>query len=227
MPKKRNFLGGMQNYNPNNGEYESALVGPNGKVAKDVDGDGKEHETTKQSTKYKDIFDADYQRSYGPENFEDEDDEEVLKSIISKAKELGDENILENAQDRLDQLQQEKTKKSFSKFGKEKIDEEFKPKFETAKQLDSLYAKSKKNGLSFERMLLNDIKENQNGVYDTIEIDNKKYVRKGNGYDFYKDGKHISFGTLNSVANDINQYYEDIENKLKSSFNSINQKRLG
>ena len=30
MPKKKNFLGGMQNYNPNNGEYESALVGKNG-----------------------------------------------------------------------------------------------------------------------------------------------------------------------------------------------------
>lgn len=120
MPKKRNFLGGMQNYNPNNGEYESALVGPNGKVAKDVDGDGKEHESQKQPNKYDEIFDEDYQRSYGPEKFLDEDDEEVLKSIISKAKELGDENILENAQDRLDELQQEKTNKSFSKFGKTK-----------------------------------------------------------------------------------------------------------
>lgn len=30
MPKKRNFLGGMQNYNPNTGEYEPALKGPNG-----------------------------------------------------------------------------------------------------------------------------------------------------------------------------------------------------
>lgn len=30
MPKKKNFLGGMQNYNPNTGEYESALVGANG-----------------------------------------------------------------------------------------------------------------------------------------------------------------------------------------------------
>ena len=30
MPKKLNFLGGMQNYNPENGEYEPALQGPNG-----------------------------------------------------------------------------------------------------------------------------------------------------------------------------------------------------
>lgn len=30
MPKKKNFLGGMQNYNPNNGEYEPDLKGPHG-----------------------------------------------------------------------------------------------------------------------------------------------------------------------------------------------------
>ena len=33
MPKKRNFLGGMQNYNPNNGEYESRLVKEGGEPA--------------------------------------------------------------------------------------------------------------------------------------------------------------------------------------------------
>ena len=47
MPKKRNFLGGMQNYNPNNGEYEPNLVGSNGKVVKDADGDGISHESKK------------------------------------------------------------------------------------------------------------------------------------------------------------------------------------
>ena len=30
MPKKKNFLGGMQNYDPKTGEYEPALKGPNG-----------------------------------------------------------------------------------------------------------------------------------------------------------------------------------------------------
>ena len=30
MPKKKNFLGGMQNYNAQTGEYEPALKGPNG-----------------------------------------------------------------------------------------------------------------------------------------------------------------------------------------------------
>ena len=32
MPKKPNFLGGMQNYNPDDGKYEPALVGADGKV---------------------------------------------------------------------------------------------------------------------------------------------------------------------------------------------------
>ena len=45
MPTKKNFLGGQQNYNEKTGEYESALVGPNGKVVKDADGDGKKHES--------------------------------------------------------------------------------------------------------------------------------------------------------------------------------------
>lgn len=34
MPKKKNFLGGQQNYNPNNGQYEPALKGPNGESPK-------------------------------------------------------------------------------------------------------------------------------------------------------------------------------------------------
>ena len=52
MPKKRNFLGGMQNYNPNNGEYESALVGPTGKPVEDADGDGKKHEGGQKFSKF-------------------------------------------------------------------------------------------------------------------------------------------------------------------------------
>lgn len=48
MPKKKNFLGGMQNYNAQNGEYEPALKGPNGespssfKSFKKSDGEKKE-----------------------------------------------------------------------------------------------------------------------------------------------------------------------------------------
>lgn len=45
MPTKKNFLGGQQNYNPKTGEYESALVGKNGKPVEDADGDGKKHES--------------------------------------------------------------------------------------------------------------------------------------------------------------------------------------
>lgn len=50
MPKKPNFLGGQQNYNKSTGEYEPNLVGPNGKVVKDADGDGISHESKKKKT---------------------------------------------------------------------------------------------------------------------------------------------------------------------------------
>lgn len=50
MPTKKNFLGAEQNYNPKNGEYESSLVGKNGQVVKDADGDGKVNEGKKKTT---------------------------------------------------------------------------------------------------------------------------------------------------------------------------------
>lgn len=58
MPKKLNFLGGMQNYNPNNGEYEPALKGPNGESPKSFanfskDKGTKESTEKKESTKTK------------------------------------------------------------------------------------------------------------------------------------------------------------------------------
>ena len=34
MPKKLNFLGGQQNYDPNTGEYMPDLKGPNGESPK-------------------------------------------------------------------------------------------------------------------------------------------------------------------------------------------------
>lgn len=45
MPKKPNFLGGNQNYDEKNGQYLPNLVGSNGQVVKDADGDGKSHES--------------------------------------------------------------------------------------------------------------------------------------------------------------------------------------
>jgi len=50
MPTKKNFLGGQQNYNKKTGEYEPSLVGRNGQVIKDADGDGKVNEGKKKTT---------------------------------------------------------------------------------------------------------------------------------------------------------------------------------
>ena len=129
MPKKLNFLGGMQNYNEHTGEYEPALTGANGQVVKDADGDGKAHEgerdfnDPKQADRYKEqerdfnlpnkhdysqIFDEDYQRSYGIPNFKDETDIKKLNDIVEKAMEYDGEegaiDISNNAMERIGEL---------------------------------------------------------------------------------------------------------------------------
>lgn len=163
MPKKRNFLGGMQNYNAKTGEYESALVGGNGKPVEDADGDGKKHESrsggslnipvkkvtqkqlnkevtdmfktreeaekwlseqkdmskediahakerfdkafSKESKIPYDQIDGDYERSWGPVNFDSETNPDNLINFINKN--IGNDDIvdsLNNATDRLTEL---------------------------------------------------------------------------------------------------------------------------
>lgn len=53
MPKKKNFLGGMQNYNPNTGEYESRLVKANGEPATKANMPGGEDEKGKSFKAFK------------------------------------------------------------------------------------------------------------------------------------------------------------------------------
>lgn len=55
-------------------------------------------------SKYKDIFDADYQRSYGIPTFQDETDIKILKGIYNKAVEFNDELIKDAVLDRLEDL---------------------------------------------------------------------------------------------------------------------------
>ena len=84
---------------------------------------------------------------------------------------------------------------------------EMKPVYDAKRQLTALYNKAKENNLSFERMVLNDIKNNPD-KYNEFILGNKQYKRNGNAFDMYEDGKHVSTGTYNSVASDVNKYYE-------------------
>lgn len=51
MPKKKNFLGGMQNYNPNNGEYEPDLTNSQGEPVKGFSSFKKSDTENKSTTK--------------------------------------------------------------------------------------------------------------------------------------------------------------------------------
>lgn len=63
MPTKKNFLGGQQNYDPNNGEYESSLVNSKGQVETDADGDGISHESKKKEQDFNDPSEAAYNKA--------------------------------------------------------------------------------------------------------------------------------------------------------------------
>lgn len=72
MPKKKNFLGGMQNYDPNNGQYEPALKGPNGESPSQFSSFKKEKDES---------FDAiNKKRMYGEKQFSNQNSEETTKS---------------------------------------------------------------------------------------------------------------------------------------------------
>lgn len=140
-----------------------------------------------------------------PENKNDNPLKAESRSMINE-KQANDPRVLA---DKLDDKEAEKTLKYFGERPEwaKQIDEEFKPKFETAKQIDSLYKKSKEKNLSFERMLLNEILDNPD-KYNEFTLGNRQYKRNGKSFDMYEDGRHIWTGTYSSVANSVNDYYE-------------------
>ena len=104
MPKKLNFLGGMQNYDEHTGEYEPALTGANGQVVKDADGDGKAHEgerdfsDPKQADRYKEQerdFDKDGKEiapkkyTIGSDKQLKGDDREKMNQLVDRMKQEG------------------------------------------------------------------------------------------------------------------------------------------
>lgn len=60
--------------------------------------------TPEQDLENEEIWDADYERSYGPYNFDAWDDVEMLKKAYGKAKEAGMEDSAQNALERIEEL---------------------------------------------------------------------------------------------------------------------------
>lgn len=114
MPKKPNFLGGEQNYNKSTGEYEPNLVGPNGKVVTDADGDGVSHESKQE------------------QDFNDPSERESLKVEEkdfnkSKEQEMKDNNLKDkqNAIDRLNRAFPKQIENSLPKYEEGKPGEDY------------------------------------------------------------------------------------------------------
>jgi len=118
MPKKLNFLGGMQNYNEANGEYEPALTGANGQVVKDADGDGVSHEGKKQTYDKMRKFLA--KEGYPVDSYSDEEVDRAFTSL---------EKSIDAEDDKWRNKQKEKEKLTFEKVIKsaddDTLDEEF------------------------------------------------------------------------------------------------------
>lgn len=104
MPKKLNFLGGMQNYNEHTGEYEPALTGANGQVVKDADGDGKAHEGGKKQQPYLHVSQG---RKLSPKELDEETRkvfktrDEAIKFAEEHKESMGEEGYA-NAKKRID-----------------------------------------------------------------------------------------------------------------------------
>ena len=297
MPKKRNFLGGMQNYNAKTGEYESALVGGNGKPVKDADGDGKKHESrsggslnipvkkvtqkqlnkevtdmfktreeaekwlseqkdmskedvahakerfdkafSKESKIPYDQIDGDYERSWGPVNFDSETNPDNLINFINKH--IGDDDIVDsvnNAADRLTEL---------IKFSDEELDTLMGG---TGEEIEELLNSKKSKGFNsfkkeptkpfkFDKKKYPDAKETPYGfIYNAyghsitdIAGQNKafgEFVDPDKNYGFHLEvgGDESYYETFDEAYNRAKEL-SSRKKELNDSFDEINQKRLG
>lgn len=233
MPKKRNFLGGMQNYNEKTGEYESALVGPGGKPVEDADGDGKKHESSKGfksfskkeevseesiESQLKEVHSKlDLLAKKDNEAFvrhlrtgEPYEENEELKELSKKSRELLKQR---------DELRKNKASENAKKLGRKDFSKEienFHSKdggFQKLVGEDRIYAMHQyleaNPYLDPKKVLQNDIIENRDKYPKEFEFKDEKFVvsQSGRAYDHFKkkDGKweHISVGTIFGLGDDL------------------------
>lgn len=137
--------------------------------------------TPEQDLENEEIWDADYERSYGPYDFDAWDDVEMLKKAYGKAKEAGMEDSAQNALERIEELggefdadetdnqesiEYEGYRLERTKDGKwinRDTYEYYDTKAEAQKDIDDYIAKSKPNGKSANESFDPDESDGTNG----------------------------------------------------------------
>lgn len=199
MPTKKNFLGGNQNYNPKNGEYEPSSVGKNGKVVKDADGDGKTHEgwdfdeeSKAYTSKDGEVFsEKEYKEIFGGEK--KTEDRSGISDAISKANESESKmNVTEPVKEvEHDDIYDESKK---DKYGNSMLSEKYR---EIGKEAAKRYVEDMLQYYSMEQLTKSFVfprgimEEFSNAVYDATdwqaELTEKELediVSEVTGYDF-------------------------------------------
>lgn len=204
MPKKKNFLGGMQNYNPNTGEYEPALKGPNGespsgfKSFKKTEDKDESFDTVNK----KRINGGKYGSSWKEGESLSQSELEVFNEI-SKMKKEGN-------------YDRKKLKEKFEGITDEDIDN-----MEKAYQIDN-----PQNNESFDADAFEDEIDDAEKELMTSGLDEEEFAKK---IDLFKKELNQNYGAIGE--DDYNRLKEKLDRLSKpekdESFEEINNKRMG
>lgn len=206
MPKKRNFLGGMQNYNAQTGEYEPALKGPNGespsgfKSFKKAEDKDESFDTINK----KRMNGGKYGSSWKEGESLSQSELEVFNEI-SKMKKEGN-------------YDREKLKEKFEGITDEDIDN-----MEKAYQIDN-----PQNNESFDADAFEDEIDNAEKELMTSGLDEEEFAKK---IDLFKKELNQNYGAIGE--DDYNRLKEKLDRFSRpkddsdSSFDRFNAKRIG
>lgn len=220
MPKKRNFLGGMQNYNAQTGEYEPALKGPNGESPSGFKSFKKQEEKDES-------FDTVNKKRMGIDKKISEWEEENPEGKVLKGKSVKEieenaendftsEDYVDDFYDRVSDLQKEVNTSGIDddEYDAEinKLKEELETKKDSMSEDD--YNKTKEMLDRFSRPTDD---ENSWKDYELLQVQLDQELKNAK-----KRG-----ATPKELRDIQNEYREKMNSLGESSFDQINAKRMG